>query len=105
MSIDSIKLDKNETCENGTIREHNRKICIFIDGYWIRYYAPPPNTMAEKRALIMSLRRRVFHHTEEGINSPGWRLEIARKFYQAEKNPARKRVNACLLYTSPSPRD
>lgn len=97
MSIDSIKLDKSETCENGTIREHNRKICIFIDGYWIRYYAPPPNTMAEKRALIMSLRRRVFHHTEEGINSPGWRLEIARKFYQAENNPARKRVNAAML--------
>jgi len=83
--------------ENGTIREHNGKICIFIDGYWIRYYAPPPNTMAEKRALIYSLRKRVFHHTEEGINSPGWRLEIARKYYEDETDPARKRVKAAML--------
>ncbi len=83
--------------ENGTIREHQGKICIFIDGYWIRYYAPPPNTMAEKRELIYSLRRRVFHHTEEGINSPGWRMEIARKYYEAETDPARKRVKAAML--------
>lgn len=101
MSVKSIKLaeqdNADENCENGTIRECNGKICIYIDGYWIRYYAPPPNTMAEKRALIISLRRRVFHHTEEGINSPGWRLEIARKFYEAEQDPARKRVNAAML--------
>ena len=86
-----------ESVENGTIREHNGKICIHIDGYWIRYYAPPPDTMAEKRALIFSLRRRVFHHTEEGINSPGWRLEIARKYYDEETDPARKRVKAAML--------
>lgn len=83
--------------ENGTIREHEGKICVFIDGYWIRYYAPPPNTMAEKRELIYSLRRRVFHHTEEGINSPGWRMEIARKYYEAETDPGCKRVKAAML--------
>lgn len=83
--------------ENGTIREHQGKICIHIDGYWIRYYAPPPNTMAEKRELIYSLQRRVFHHTEEGINSPGWRMEIARKYYDAETDPRRKRVKAAML--------
>lgn len=83
--------------ENGTIREYQGKICIYIDDYWIRYYAPPPNTMAEKRELIYSLRKRVFHHTEEGINSPGWRMEIARKYYEAETDPARKRVKAAML--------
>jgi hypothetical protein len=83
--------------DDGTIRENGGKICIHIDGYWIRYYAPPPNTMAEKQALIYSLRKRVFHHTEEGINSPGWRLEIARKYYDEETNPARKRVKAAML--------
>lgn len=83
--------------DNGTIRECDGKICIHVDGYWIRYYAPPPNTMAEKRALIISLRRRVFHHTEQGINSPGWRLEIARKYYEEEQDPIRKRVNAAML--------
>ena len=95
------KLDNSEleegSPENGTIREHNGKICIYTDGYWIRYYAPPPNTMAEKRELIYSLRKRVFHHTEEGINSPGWRLEIARKYYEEETDLARKRVNASML--------
>ena len=83
--------------ENGTIKEHDGKICIHIDGYWIRYYAPPPNTMREKKALILSLRRRVFHHTEAGINSPGWRTEIARKYYEAEEDPAKKRVKAAML--------
>jgi len=83
--------------ENGSIREWNGKICIFIDGYWVRYYAPPANTMAEKKALIFSLRRRVFHHTEQGINSPGWRLEIARKYYEEEQDPAKKRVKAAML--------
>jgi len=89
--------DSDSQPDNGTIREYNGKICIYIDGYWIRYYAPPPNTMSEKRALIFSLRRRVFHHTEQGINSPGWRLEIARKYYEEESDPARKRVKAAML--------
>jgi hypothetical protein len=83
--------------ENGIVRECDGKVCIHIDGYWIRYYAPPANTMGEKRDLIQSLQRRVFHHTEEGINSPGWRLEIARQYYEDESNPARKRVNAAML--------
>lgn len=101
----TVQANSNETAavteqlpqENGAIRECNGKICIHIDGYWIRYYPPPPNTMAEKKDLIFSLRRRVFHHTEEGINSPGWRLEIARKYYDEEQNPARKRVKAAML--------
>lgn len=86
-----------KTTDNGTIREHDGKICIHIDGYWIRYYAPPPNTMSEKRGLILSLRKRVFHHTEAGINSPGWRTEIARKYYEEESDAAKKRVKAAML--------
>lgn len=93
----STELGAKQPCDNGVIKEHNGKICIFIDGYWIRYYAPPANTMAEKKDLIVSLRRRVFHHTEQGINSPGWRLEIARKYYEQEQDPARKRVKAAML--------
>jgi len=93
-----IQPDNPQTeIENGTIREYGGKICIYYHGYWMRYYAPPPNTMAEKRELIYSLQRRVFHHTEEGINSPGWRLDLARKHYEAETDPIRKRVNAAML--------
>ena len=94
-SIHDLELDGK--VKNGTIRAYEGKICIHIDGYWLRYYAPPPNTMAEKRELIFSLRRRVFHHTEQGINSPGWRLEIARKYYDKETDPAKKRVKAAML--------
>ena len=83
--------------QNGCIREVDGKICIYYDGYWIRYYAPPPDTLAEKRQLIYSLQRRVFHHTENGINSPGWRLDTARKYYNQEQEPSRKRVNAAML--------
>lgn len=98
MNSKTVDLAKQDVViDNGTIREYQGKICIYIDGYWIRYYAPPPNTMAEKRELIYSLRRRVFHHTEEGINSPGWRMEIARKYYEAETDPGRKRVKAAML--------
>lgn len=91
------QVNSSSPLENGIVRDCDGKVCIHIDGYWIRYYAPPANTMAEKRDLIQSLQRRVFHHTEEGINSPGWRLEIARQYYENETNPARKRVNAAML--------
>jgi len=47
--------NSSDSIDNGTIREYEGKICVFIDGYWIRYYAPPPNTMEEKRQLILSL--------------------------------------------------
>jgi hypothetical protein len=96
-SVEPSGSNADQQYENGAIQECNGKICIFIDGYWIRYYAPPANTMAEKKELIFSLRRRVFHHTEQGINSPGWRLEIARKYYEQEADPARKRVTAAML--------
>ena len=89
--------DAKKDIQNGSIREVKGKICIYYDGYWIRYYAPPPDTLAEKRQLIYSLQRRVFHHTENGINSPGWRLDTARKYYNEENDPSRKRVNASML--------
>ena len=82
---------------NGEIREHGGKICIHYDGHWVRYYPAPSNTLSEKKALILSLQKRVFHHTEAGINSPGWRTEVARKYYEKEQDPARKRVNAAVL--------
>ena len=90
-------MNSSKPVENFTVQEHDGKVCIHIDGYWIRYYAPPANTMGEKSDLIQSLQRRVFHHTEEGINSPGRRLDLAREYYQNESDPGRKRVNAAML--------
>ncbi|WP_260291303.1 hypothetical protein [Sedimenticola hydrogenitrophicus] len=83
--------------ENGTRRIIADKECVFYDGYWIRYYPTPENTLANRKKLIDDLTRRAFHHTESGINTPGERLEEAREAYEREHDPARKRVNGAML--------
>jgi hypothetical protein len=83
--------------DNGTHRTIRGKERVFYDGYWIRHYAPPADTLASKKELIDSLTRRTFHHTESGINTPGLKLEQARQRYEEETDPARKRVNGAML--------
>tara|TARA_Y100000588_G_scaffold281487_1_gene298540 strand:+ start:284 stop:1171 length:888 start_codon:yes stop_codon:yes gene_type:complete len=83
--------------ENGSRREIDGKPHIFYDGYWIRYYAPPPESLSAKRDLLYSLTRRTFHHTEPGINTPGNKVEAARNAYENETDESRKRVNAAML--------
>ena len=83
--------------QNGTRNVVDGHQIIYYDGYWIRYYAPPEDILSERRALIESLTKRAFHHTEEGINTPGENLELARKSWDSETDPHRKRVNAAML--------
>ena len=83
--------------ENGERRLIDGTEHIFYYGYWIRYYPPLEDTLGNRKRLIDSLTRRAFHHTEAGINTPGRSLETARKAYQAQNNPERKRVNAAML--------
>jgi len=83
--------------DNGTIHRMDGALRIYFDGYWIRYYNPPEETPSNHRELIVSLTRRAFHHTERGINTPGYRLEDARRAWERESDPARKRVNAAML--------
>jgi len=82
---------------NGARRRIGDKECVYYDGYWIRYYAPPEETLAAKQQLIELLTRRLFHHTELGINTPGDRLETARAAYERETDPQRKRVCGAML--------
>ena len=70
---------------------------VYYDGYWIRYYAPIEDSLANRKRLIDSLTRRAFHHTEAGINTPGRSLDLAREAYESETDPERKRVNAAML--------
>ena len=70
---------------------------IFFDGYWIRYYEPPEESISEKKKLLDLLTRRTFHHTEPGINTPGGKLDEVREAYERESDPQRKRVNAAML--------
>ena len=86
----------NNKVSNGTIKKIEGEERIFYDGYWIRYYNVP-NNLVYKKQLIDQLTRRVFHHTESGINTPGDRLEEVRTAYEAEKDQTRKRVLAAML--------
>ena len=83
--------------KNGTRKEIDAKFCIYFDGYWIRYYPPPAESLTAKKTLIDSLTRRLFHHTEHGINTPGESLDLARQSFNSEQDPARKRVNGAML--------
>lgn len=70
---------------------------MFYDGYWIRYYAPPEDSLANRKRLIGDLARRVFHHTEAGINTPGDRVDEARAAFESHTDPALKRVAGAML--------
>ncbi|WP_153145872.1 hypothetical protein [Dechloromonas sp. H13] len=70
---------------------------VFYDGYWIKTYPVPADTLEAKKRLIEGLTRRLFNHTEHGLNIPGTRLNEAKAAHAAETDPARKRVKAAML--------
>jgi hypothetical protein len=83
--------------ENGTRRSIDGRCHVYYDGYWIKCYEPPADSMEAKRQLIHALTRRLFNHVEHGINIPGIRLDEARQAYEREPDPERKRVNGAML--------
>lgn len=70
---------------------------VFYEGYWVKTYPAPADSLDAKRRLIEALTRRLFNHTEHGLNVPGNRLAEARKSYESEADPAKKRVKAAML--------
>lgn len=70
---------------------------VFYDGYWIKTYPVPADTLEAKKRLIEGLTRRLFNHTEHGLNIPGTRLAEAKAAHESETDPARKRVKAAML--------
>ena len=51
---------------------------VFYGGYWVKTYAVPADSLQAKKPLIEALTRRLFNHTEHGLNIPGARLNEAR---------------------------
>ena len=86
-----------EAVHEGTVREIEGRCRIYYDGYWIKCYDPPADTLNAKKQLIQALTRRLFNHTEHGINIPGVRLEEIRAKYEAESDPDLKRVKGAML--------
>lgn len=80
----------------GTRRTVDGKVQVFYEGFWIKTYPVPADTLAHKKQLIEALTRRLFNHTEHGLNIPGHRLDDARRAYEAEADPARKRVKGAM---------
>lgn len=70
---------------------------VMYDGYWIKTYPVPADTLEAKKKLIEALTRRLFNHTEHGLNIPGTRLNEARESYENETDPARRRVKGAML--------
>jgi hypothetical protein len=86
-----------DAVENGTTRLIDGVRRVHYDGYWIKAYDPPADSLREKRHLIEALTRRLFNHVEHGINVPGKRLCEARTAFEAETVPERKRVKGAML--------
>jgi hypothetical protein len=70
---------------------------VYYNGYWIKTYPVVANSLEIKKSLIEALTRRLFNHTEHGLNIPGTRLDEARQRYDEESDPALKRVKAGML--------
>lgn len=66
-------------------------------GYWVKIYEVPSDTLEAKKRLIEALTRRLFNHVEHGINVPGRRLHEARRAFDGETDPARRRVKGAML--------
>lgn len=86
----------DEPTPEGTVAVIDGVRRIYYDGYWLKAYEPPADSLDAKKRLIQALTRRLFNHVEHGINIPGKRLEDARRAYESEDDPARKRVKGAM---------
>ena len=87
----------NEGIENGFRTEIDGVTRVYYEGYWIKCYDTPGDSLSAKKSLIQSLTRRLFNHMEHGINIPGRLLDDVRAAYQAEEDPKKKRVKGAML--------
>ena len=81
---------------NGTLRIIDGRERSYTDGYWIKTYPVPEDTLQGKRRLIEALTRRLFNHTEHGLNIPGHRLAEAKQAWLDETDPGKKRVKGAM---------
>ncbi len=81
----------------GEERMFEGRLRVYYDGYWIKAYEVPADTLLAKKRLIDALTRRLFNHVEYGLNVPGARLAEARRSFLDETDQAKKRVKGGML--------
>jgi len=81
---------------DGTVRVIRGVQRVHHEGYWVKMYPVPEDTLEAKRRLIEALTRRLFNHTEHGLNIPGCRLAEARSAFQGETDPGKRRVKGAM---------
>ncbi|MFL5388762.1 MAG: hypothetical protein ACJ79C_08545 [Myxococcales bacterium] len=81
---------------DGTVRVIRGVQRVHHEGYWVKMYPVPEDTLEAKRRLIEALTRRLFNHTEHGLNIPGCRVAEARKGFQGETDPGKRRVKGAM---------
>jgi hypothetical protein len=81
----------------GEKRVFDGQLRVHYYGYWVKTYPVPADTLEAKKELIAALTRRLFNHTEHGLNVPGTRLGEARRAYEQETDPTRRRVKGAML--------
>ncbi len=86
-----------DAAEEGSRRLFSGQERVFYEGYWVKTYPAPVDSLEAKKKLIVALTRRLFNHTEHGINVPGPLLNEARQHYDSETDPAKRRVKAAML--------
>src|SRR6202022_3611397 len=91
-----IACDGDGRVAAGTTRLIDGQERVCYEGYWIKTYPVPEDTLQAKKHLIAALTRRLFNHTEHGLNIPGHRMEEARRAYEAETDAGRQRVKGAM---------
>jgi hypothetical protein len=87
----------NDEIAQGEERLFEGQLRVYYDGYWIKAYEVPADSLLAKKRLIDALTRRLFNHVEYGLNVPGIRLGEARRSFLDETNQAKKRVKGGML--------
>ena len=95
-ALPDARRDEDSEVAPGTVRLIDGRQRIHYEGYWIKTYPVPRDTLEAKRQLIKALTRRLFNHTEHGLNIPGERLAEAKSAFHAETDPGRKRVKGAM---------
>ena len=95
--VNTMNVTNEEVAHIKEEREIDGHLRVHYDGYWIKSYPIPADSLQTKKTLIDALTRRLFNHTEFGLNIPGTRLDEARAAYDAETDPEKRRVKGAML--------